>query len=113
MPNPTYDPVGVPGSLESYFRGKNQEGKEVRDLIEMQRIQPEYRDRAKRIAAMDAQGVDFAWLLPSLGLGLEEMLTDDAETGGRGLPQLQPMAGGGLGVRPRRSHPDRPASSRC
>jgi predicted TIM-barrel fold metal-dependent hydrolase len=80
IPNPTYDPVGVPGSLESYFRGHNQEGKEVRDLIEMQRIQPEYRDRATRIGTMDQQGVDFAWLLPSLGLGLEEMLTDDAET---------------------------------
>jgi len=80
IPNPTYDPVGVPGSLESYFRGHNQEGKEVRDLIEMQRIQPEYRDRAKRIDAMDTQGVDFAWLLPSLGLGLEEMLSEDAET---------------------------------
>jgi len=80
IPNPTYDPVGVPGSLESYFRGHNQEGKEVRDLIEMQRIQPEYRDRAKRIDAMDTQGVDFAWLLPSLGLGLEEMLREDAET---------------------------------
>jgi len=80
IPNPTYDPVGVPGSLESYFRGHNQAGKEMRDLIEMQRIQPEYRDRAKRIAAMDDQGVDFAWLLPSLGLGLEQMLTDEAET---------------------------------
>ncbi len=80
IPNPTYDPVGVPGSLESYFRGHNQEGKEVRDLIEMQHIQPEYRDRAKRVAAMDDQGVDFAWLLPSLGLGLEQMLTDEAET---------------------------------
>jgi len=80
IPNPTYDPVGVPGSLESYFRGHNQEGKEVRDLIEMQPIQPEYRDRAKRVAAMDDQGVDFAWLLPSLGLGLEQMLTDEAET---------------------------------
>jgi len=80
IPNPTYDPVGVPGSLESYFRGHNQEGKEVRDLIEMQPIQPEYRDRAKRVAAMDDQGVDFAWLLPSLGLGLVQMLTDEAET---------------------------------
>ncbi|HEY3844391.1 MAG TPA: amidohydrolase family protein [Acidimicrobiales bacterium] len=80
IPNPTYDPVGVPGSLESYFRGRNQEGKELRDLIEVQRIQPEYRDRGKRVAAMNAQGVDFAWLLPSLGLGLEEMLTDDTET---------------------------------
>jgi predicted TIM-barrel fold metal-dependent hydrolase len=28
---------------------------------------------------MDAQGVDFTWLLPSLGLGLEEMLLDDPD----------------------------------
>jgi predicted TIM-barrel fold metal-dependent hydrolase len=80
IPNPTYDPVGVPGSLQVYFRSENREGKELRDLIEMQRIQPEYRDRAKRIEVMDAQGVDFAWLLPSLGLGLEEMLTHDPDT---------------------------------
>jgi predicted TIM-barrel fold metal-dependent hydrolase len=77
IPNPTYDPVGVPGSLEQYFRSQNRDGKELRDLIEIQRIQPEYRDRAKRVEAMDAQGVDFTWLLPSLGLGLEEMLADD------------------------------------
>jgi predicted TIM-barrel fold metal-dependent hydrolase len=77
IPNPTYDPVGVPGSLGVYFRSQNREGKELRDLIEIQRMQPEYRDRARRVEVMNAQGVDFAWVLPSLGLGLEEMLLDD------------------------------------
>ena len=79
VPNPTYDPVGVPGSLERYFRSENVEGMPIRDIIEMHRIQPEYRDREKRVAALDAQGVDLAWLLPSLGLGLEEMLLDDTD----------------------------------
>ncbi len=79
IPNPTYDPVGSPGSLEVYFRAENTEGRELRDIIEIQRIQPEYRDRAARVASLDSQGVDMAWLLPSLGLGLEEMLVDDAE----------------------------------
>jgi predicted TIM-barrel fold metal-dependent hydrolase len=79
VPNPTYDPVGVPGSLERYFRAMNVEGAALRDIIEMHPIQPEYRVRDKRIARMDAQGVDFTWLLPSLGLGLEEMLRDDAD----------------------------------
>jgi predicted TIM-barrel fold metal-dependent hydrolase len=79
VPNPTYDPVGVPGSLEPYFRAENTEGLPIRDIIEMHRLKPEYRERDKRVAVMDAQGVERAWLLPSLGLGLEEMLLDDSE----------------------------------
>jgi predicted TIM-barrel fold metal-dependent hydrolase len=79
VPNPTYDPVGVPGSLERYFRAENTQGTEIRDIIEMHRIQPEYRDRGKRLARMDEQGVELTWLLPSLGLGLEEMLLDYPE----------------------------------
>lgn len=77
VPNPTYDPVGVPGSLETYFRAENTEGRPIRDIIEMHPLQPEYRDREARLKVMDAQGVEFTWLLPSLGLGLEEMLLDD------------------------------------
>jgi predicted TIM-barrel fold metal-dependent hydrolase len=79
VPNPTYDPVGVPGSLERYFRAENVDGTPIRDIIEMHGIRPEYRDRAARVSVMDSQGVDLAWLLPSLGLGLEEMLLDDTE----------------------------------
>ena len=77
VPNPTYDPVGVPGSLRVYFRGENAEGRSIRDIIEMHALQPEYRDRDARVAVMNQQGVELAWLLPSLGLGLEEMLLDD------------------------------------
>ncbi|HMG43264.1 MAG TPA: amidohydrolase family protein [Acidimicrobiales bacterium] len=77
VPNPTYDPVGVPGSLERYFRAENVEGAPIRDIIAMHPLQPEYRDRDERVALLDRQGVDFTWLLPSLGLGLEEMLLDD------------------------------------
>lgn len=79
VPNPTYDPVGVPGSLERYFRAQNREGLALRDIIRMQPIQPEYRDRRRRLAVLDAQGVELAWLLPSLGLGVEELLRDDPE----------------------------------
>src|SRR3981081_4104169 len=35
VPNPTYDPVGVPGSLETYFRAENTEGLSIRDIIKM------------------------------------------------------------------------------
>src|SRR4051794_29841917 len=80
VPNPTYDPVGVPGSLEPYFRAANPEGVPIRDIISMHPIQPEYRDRDARVRVLDAQGVELAWLLPSLGLGLEEMLLDDTDS---------------------------------
>ncbi len=36
------------------------------------------------VKALDDQGVEFAWVLPSLGLGVEEMLKDDRE----GLPAV-------------------------
>jgi predicted TIM-barrel fold metal-dependent hydrolase len=80
VPNPTYDPVGVPGSLEVYFRAENTDGKALRDIIKMDRIPAEARDRQARVALMDQQGVDFSWLLPSLGLGIEEMLSSDPES---------------------------------
>jgi predicted TIM-barrel fold metal-dependent hydrolase len=78
--NPTYDPVATPGSLETYFRSENFEGKELRDMVTMQSIQPEYRDRAERVKRLDEQGVEQTWLLPSFGLGIEEMLQEDPES---------------------------------
>ena len=80
IPNPTYDPVGRPGSLNSYFRAHNPEGRSLKELLgEPQPIQPEYRDRDAWVKVLDDQGVEFAWILPSLGLGVEEMLKDDRE----------------------------------
>lgn len=80
VPNPTYDPVGVPGSMETYFRAENYDAKELRDIVRMQPIQPEYRDRDARVKRLDEQGVQLAWLIPSLGLGIEEMLQEDPES---------------------------------
>jgi predicted TIM-barrel fold metal-dependent hydrolase len=85
IPNPTYDPVGRPGSLNRYFRAQNAEGRSLKEILgEPQPIQPEYRDRDARVKVLDEQGVEFAWVLPSLGLGVEEMLKDDHE----GLPAV-------------------------
>ncbi len=92
VPNPTYDPVGVPGSLEVYFRAQNHDARELRDIVKMAPIQPEYRERDARVKVMDAQGVDFAWLLPSLGLGIEEMLSDDPQTAHAIFRGVQPVA---------------------
>ncbi len=80
VPNPTYNPVGAPGSLEVYFRAENHDARELRDIVTMQPIQAEYQDRDARIARLDEQGVQLAWLIPSLGLGIEEMLAEDPES---------------------------------
>ncbi len=46
IPNPTFDPVAKPGSLDEYFRGRNPKGKGMRDLFgDLEPIRPEYRDR--------------------------------------------------------------------
>ena len=108
VPNPTYDPVGAPGSLERYFRAENFEGAAIRDLVQMQPIRPEYREHAARVAVMDEQGVQLAWLLPSLGLGLEEMLLDDTDALYAVFRAYNALARRRLGLRPRRPHPDRP-----
>jgi predicted TIM-barrel fold metal-dependent hydrolase len=79
IPNPTFDPVAKPGSLDEYFRGRNPEAK--KDLAAMfgdlEPIRPEYRDRDARLAVMDAQGLDGCFLFPTLGVGMEESLADD------------------------------------
>ena len=42
------------------LRAENTEGLPMRNIIEMHRLKPEYRERDKRVAVMDAQGVERA-----------------------------------------------------
>ena len=78
IPNPLFDPVAKPGSLDEYFRGKNPEAKDMRALFgELEPIRPEYRDREARLRVMDEQGLDGCFLFPTLGVGMEEALADD------------------------------------
>ena len=44
-----------------------------------QPMQPEYRDRDRRLALMDAQGVEAALLLPTLGVTIEHFMKEDVE----------------------------------
>ena len=78
IPNPAFDPVAKPGSLDEYFRGKNPEAKDIRSLFgDLEPIRPEYRDRDARLSVMDRQGLDGCFLFPTLGVGMEEALSDD------------------------------------
>jgi predicted TIM-barrel fold metal-dependent hydrolase len=78
IPNPTFNPIAKPGALAAYFQGKNQAGSDAATLIgELEPIRPEYRDRDRRVAVLDEQGVSTTLILPTLALGIEELLRDD------------------------------------
>jgi predicted TIM-barrel fold metal-dependent hydrolase len=78
IPNPTFDPVAKPGSLDEYFRGRNPKGASVAELFgDLEPIRPEYRNRDARLSVMDTQGVEAAFFFPTLGVGMEQALADD------------------------------------
>lgn len=79
IPNPTFDPVAVPGCLDPYFRGEIPEGVTRADLVKVTPLadSPEYMNRDARINRLDEQGLSGAVLYPTVGVGVEEMLKDD------------------------------------
>lgn len=80
IPNPTFDPVSKPGALDDYFRGRNPKGQNVAQLfgeLDPMDDHPEYRDRDARLEVMDAQHMQGAIFLPTLGVGMEQALRDD------------------------------------
>jgi predicted TIM-barrel fold metal-dependent hydrolase len=80
IPNPTFDPVAKPGSLDEYFRGRNPQSQDIRSLFgDLEPIRPEYRDREARLKVMDEQGLEGCFLFPTLGVGMEESLYQDPE----------------------------------
>lgn len=81
IPNPTFDPIASPGSLEDYFRGKNDAGdmdlgKMFGDLSPISE-HPGYRDRDARLALMDEQRLETVLLFPTMGVGMQEALKKD------------------------------------
>jgi predicted TIM-barrel fold metal-dependent hydrolase len=80
IPNPTWDPIARPGSLDAYFRGKNTEGIDVKTMfgqLDPLSEHPEYQDRDARLKVMDRQGVEAAFFFPTLGVGMQQSLAHD------------------------------------
>jgi predicted TIM-barrel fold metal-dependent hydrolase len=80
IPNPTFDPIAAPGSLEDYFRGRNDKGLDLKTMFgDLDPIDehPGYRDRDARLQLLDEQGMDGALLFPTLGVGMQEALKRD------------------------------------
>ncbi|MGH9274175.1 MAG: amidohydrolase family protein, partial [Acidimicrobiales bacterium] len=77
IPNPTFDPIIVPGCLDPLFRGQIPEGVDPRTLMQVEPLRPEYQDRQARLRVMDEQGLAGALLFPTLGCGVEDALRAD------------------------------------
>ena len=77
IPNPTFDPIIVPGCMDLMFRGQIPEGVDPRTLMKVEPLRPEYRDRDARLAVMDEQGLEAVLLFPTLACGIEQALRDD------------------------------------
>src|SRR5262245_13281228 len=77
IPNPTFDPVVVPGCMDLFFRGRLPEGTNPATLMKLEPLRAEYRDRDARLAVAEAQGLDAVLLFPTLGCGVEEALRRD------------------------------------
>ncbi len=106
--NPTFDPVALPGAMHDYFRG-NPDGKDpLSFLSERESMRPAYRDRDARLATLDDQGLAACWMFPTLGMIYEEPLAARPVRGLRHVPGLQPLGGGGLGLRLPGPHLRRP-----
>ena len=77
IPNPTFDPIIVPGCLDLFFRGRMPEGADRSKLMQVEPLRREYRDRDARVAVAEEQGLDGVLLFPTLGCGVEEGLRGD------------------------------------
>lgn len=80
IPNPTFEVVAAPGSHEAFYRGKNPEGKSLREIGgDPVPSQAAFHDGDAHLKVMDEQGIHAAMLLPTLASVIEERLGDRAD----------------------------------
>ncbi|MBH0778434.1 amidohydrolase family protein [Nocardia bovistercoris] len=77
VPNPTFDPIIVPGCQDLLFRGEVPDGVDPRSLMKVEPLHPAYQDRDARSAVVAEQGLSGVVLFPTLGCGVEEALRHD------------------------------------
>ena len=68
VPNPTFDPIIVPGCIDPLFRGQIPEGVDPRSLMQVEPLRAEYRDRDRRVEVMDEQGLGGGAAVPDAGV---------------------------------------------
>ncbi|HYB36553.1 MAG TPA: amidohydrolase family protein [Mycobacterium sp.] len=81
IPNPTFDPIIVPGCLDLLFRGEIPEGVDPASLMKVEELElsPEYQNRDARVAVVESQGIETIFMFATFGCGVEEALRGDIE----------------------------------
>ena len=82
IPNPTFNPVSKPGSLQGRLKQLERGERPAaggEDWNELVPISPWYQDRDERLMMMDEQGLERAFLFPTLGQSCETMVTDEPD----------------------------------
>jgi predicted TIM-barrel fold metal-dependent hydrolase len=82
IPNPTFDPIGRPGSYHTRLKelAEHGEARNVHPMEKFGELEPlpdHYRDRDARLRVMDQQGVERAVFFPTLGVGVDGLNADD------------------------------------
>ena len=77
IPNPTFDPCSKPGALINLYRGTESIETLAKAFGELDPISPAYRNPVARVKVMDEQGLESAFLFPTLGVGMEPSLVQD------------------------------------
>src|SRR6266567_7802808 len=72
------DYASAPGALEGLFAGEVADGFTHREVINA-RDHPAFTEKAARLALMNAQGIEAAIMLPTLGVAVEYDMRDDVE----------------------------------
>lgn len=76
IPNPTFEVVAAPGCHVDYYRGKNPEGKSMRELSIIEESIPEYSYKtAARYELLEKQGLIGAMVFPTLASVLESHMS--------------------------------------
>lgn len=72
---PEFETTTKPGALREMLQRMAEGNFKESDAREP--IQPEYRDRAARLATMDSQGVEACVILPTIAIGIEHYMRDN------------------------------------
>ena len=105
VPNPTFNPVMKPGMHAQAAQGARR-GRWTRGTSTPTRARrggqksrcPAALSDMDAVFAMDEQGVEKAWMFPTLAVGVEGLIPEMVEHDLQALSLVQPMAGGGLGM---------------
>ena len=75
--NQDFDRAVRPGALREMLRGMGRPGFSESEVVES--LRPEYVNREARLELMDRQGIESAFLFPTLGVCVEHFMKDDVE----------------------------------